>query len=153
MKQNRSRKYNTIHISTSLAETKSIAQNFLQSLSPQKEMATVVFLEGDLGSGKTTFTQAAASLLGVKETVISPTFILEKRYTIKKHPHFKKLIHIDAYRFDSVEEAHVLRIQETLVDVDSLVFIEWPKKLGNNIQPTQTIEFTSLEENHKQITW
>jgi tRNA threonylcarbamoyladenosine biosynthesis protein TsaE len=141
------------HISHSLKETQEIAQAFLGYIEPSKTGATVLFLSGDLGSSKTTFTQSLAKALGVKDAVISPTFILEKRYTVKKHPHFTKLVHIDAYRFDMPEEAEVLRLQETISDPHLLVVIEWPEKLGAGIKATRTVQFTSLEENTKQITW
>ena len=60
--------------------------------------AKVLFLEGDLGAGKTTFTKELASLLGIqKEEVHSPTFILKKEYPAA-HVSFRKLIHVDAYK-------------------------------------------------------
>ena len=86
--------------------------------------ATVIGLFGDLGSGKTTFTQALARELGVTEDVTSPTFVIEKIYFLKDNqkpaenslrltktnhsenipPIFEKLIHIDAYRLESGAE-------------------------------------------------
>ena len=61
-----------------------------------KNTATVVALSGDLGAGKTTFVQALGKELGVTETMQSPTYVLMKKYEIKKALPFKTLVHIDA---------------------------------------------------------
>ncbi len=143
----------TKHISKSLDDTQKIARELLRSLTPVDDFAMVLFFSGELGSSKTTFTKLLARELGITETVISPTFILEKKYTIKKHPHFKTLVHIDAYRFDTPSEAKVLRLEDTLKDPHTLVVIEWPEKLGKKIIPTKKVSFKSLSENSKQIIW
>ncbi|MBI3020296.1 MAG: tRNA (adenosine(37)-N6)-threonylcarbamoyltransferase complex ATPase subunit type 1 TsaE [Parcubacteria group bacterium] len=66
-----------------LEETTSLAREFVKDLAPHKTGATVVALYGDLGSGKTTFVQAAAQALGIDVTVISPTFVIERVYPIR----------------------------------------------------------------------
>lgn len=141
------------HISSSLEETQTIARKLLADISPHDERATVLFLSGDLGSAKTTTARLLAQELGVRETVISPTFILEKRYAISGHTHFKTLVHIDAYRFDTPSEAKVLRLDDTLRDSHTLVLIEWPEKLGKTLKANLHIHFKSLAENTKEISW
>lgn len=90
--------------------------------------AVIIFLQGDLGAGKTTFTKALAEALGVKDTVLSPTFILKKVY--QSHDvRFKTLVHVDAYRFDTQEEAKVLKLEHDIEEPHSLLVIEWPDKL------------------------
>ncbi len=85
-------------------ETRKIARTVLDILATtKKSKAVVVGLHGDLGSGKTTFTQCVARELGVLETVTSPTFVIEKIYTLKNQA-FDHLIHIDAYRLEKSEE-------------------------------------------------
>ncbi len=86
----------TAQLSESLEETKEIARLFLDSIEPINT-GTVVALKGDLGSGKTTFTQAVGELLGIKENITSPTFVIEKIYPIA-YEGYKNFIHIDAYR-------------------------------------------------------
>ena len=113
--------------------------------------AKVLFLEGDLGAGKTTFTKELAGVLGItKEDVHSPTFILKKEYR-SNHPSFKKLVHIDAYRFDSPEEAKVLKLTSDIEDASSLVVIEWPSKLGALIDEDMTIAFSVIDEDTREV--
>ena len=99
-----------------------IAEGVINTLAAQdSSRAKVLFLEGDLGAGKTTFTKALAAILGItKEDVHSPTFILKKEYK-GDHPSFKKLVHVDAYRFDVPEEAAVLKLERDLEDKETLM--------------------------------
>lgn len=96
--------------------------------------ATVVTLAGDLGAGKTTLTQEIAKQLGVKENVISPTFVILKNYqlSVTDYP-WKKLVHIDAYRLEKDKELLNLGWQEILEDKDNLVIIEWPENVSGCI--------------------
>lgn len=64
----------------SLTEMQDFARDFVQTLSPQQTGATVLGLYGDLGAGKTSFTQGLAQALGVSDTVVSPTFVIMKVY-------------------------------------------------------------------------
>jgi tRNA threonylcarbamoyladenosine biosynthesis protein TsaE len=141
------------YLSHSLGDTTIVMQKLLNSIMPAHSRATVLFFVGDLGSGKTTSAQALARELGIKSSVISPTFILEKRYTISKHSHFKTLVHIDAYRFDDPVEAAVLRLGDTLQDPYSLVIIEWPERLGGSITADIIVQFSTIDENTREISW
>ena len=95
---------NGIITSKSLEDTERIALDFLKNLEPMKDMATVVGLYGNLGSGKTTFVQAIARALGVSENVVSPTFLILKTYKLKNLQTYQLLSHIDAYRLEKSEE-------------------------------------------------
>jgi tRNA threonylcarbamoyladenosine biosynthesis protein TsaE len=113
--------------------------------------AKVLFLEGDLGAGKTTFTKELASVLGVdKEEVHSPTFILKKEYRAQ-HPFFKKLIHVDAYRFDTPKESLVLRLHDDVKEDGALVVVEWPSKLGGFIDEDMAIAFSVLDDTTREV--
>lgn len=113
--------------------------------------AKVLFLEGDLGAGKTTFTKEIASVLGIeKEGVHSPTFILKKEYK-GSHPFFKKLIHIDAYRFESKDEDKVLKLEDDLNEHDSLIVVEWPSKMGYK-KSDMTIYLTVIDDDTREMT-
>jgi tRNA threonylcarbamoyladenosine biosynthesis protein TsaE len=112
--------------------------------------AKVILLDGDLGAGKTTFTKVLASVLGIeKEQVHSPTFILKKEYAAH-HISFRRLIHIDAYRFTTKDEAKVLRIEEDLHDRDSVIAIEWPSKM-NAPEGDVTLTFTVVDDETREV--
>lgn len=108
--------------------------------------ATILALEGNLGAGKTTFTQAFAKELGIADTVQSPTYVLMKTYQVvnTKFPEFETLIHIDAYRLDSPEEFKTLKPETFLNDPKNLIVVEWPERLGNLLpKPDLVINFSS----------
>lgn len=104
-----------------------VAQEFLKKLTPDTK-ATVVALKGDLGSGKTTFTQALGQCLGVRENMHSPTFVILKIYRIE-HKGFKNLIHIDAYRLEKEDELSSLGWEDFLKEPENLVLVEWPENV------------------------
>ncbi|MCL5410944.1 MAG: tRNA (adenosine(37)-N6)-threonylcarbamoyltransferase complex ATPase subunit type 1 TsaE [Patescibacteria group bacterium] len=126
------------YISKSEEETYKIASDLAKKIKP----GDVFALEGDLGSGKTTFIKGFAKALGITNEITSPTFVLLKRYNI---PHsivgIKDLIHIDCYRMSSLEDAHSIGINELLEDKDSIILLEWPSKI-REILPLRTIRLT-----------
>ncbi|MBU3968997.1 tRNA (adenosine(37)-N6)-threonylcarbamoyltransferase complex ATPase subunit type 1 TsaE [Patescibacteria group bacterium] len=159
-------------ISKNLEETRDIAKKFLQNLKQPKERALVVGLFGDLGSGKTTFVQFIAEALGIEENITSPTFVIEKIYSVKsrragilpkaklfnrasKIENFdwpKRLIHTDAYRLKNGEELRILGFEEILNDSGNLIMIEWPENIFS-ILPDNIlkIEFEFVDENTRKI--
>ncbi len=135
----------------SLEEFKDLVREFIMSLKPQNN-AVVVGLSGNLGSGKTTFTQEVAKTLGITETVTSPTFVIEKIYKLPKENWFEHLIHIDAYRLEKESELLHLGWNELVLNPRNLIFIEWPEKV-EGIMPknAKRIKFTFVDENTRQI--
>jgi tRNA threonylcarbamoyladenosine biosynthesis protein TsaE len=116
--------------------------------STRDDGAIIIALSGELGAGKTTFTQALARELGITETVQSPTYVLMKSYPIKINGEDHKLIHIDAYRLDSPEEFKTLKPETFLNDPKNLIIVEWPERLGNLLpKPDLTINFSSENAN------
>lgn len=104
------------------------------------QSALLVELSGNLGAGKTTFTQHLARELRIEEKITSPTFVLMKKYEID-FGQFKKLVHIDAYRVEDVSEISILNLPEIFADKENLVLIEWPEKIAD-ILPEQKITIT-----------
>lgn len=139
-------------ISKSLLDTEILARNFSDLLLAKIKEATIVRLMGDLGSGKTTFVKAIVKSLGGNESdVTSPTFVIMKSYPLRRGP-WKKLIHIDAYRLDTPEDAEKLRLSEVFSDLNNLVLIEWPEKIAPYLpQKTTTVSFTFIDENTRKI--
>lgn len=96
---------------------------------------SVVTLEGDLGAGKTTFVQAIARGLGVRELATSPTYALVHRYVGARGPVF----HLDCYRLRDPDEAADLDWESLQRDGDALL-IEWPEKAAGWV-PAATRRF------------
>ncbi len=99
----------------------------------------VIALSGDLGAGKTAFTQELAKYLGVTEPVTSPTFTIMKRYklpyTKENDGRFTTLVHIDAYRLASEAEAAALKLGDTASEPHTLSCIEWPEHIPSFLPP------------------
>lgn len=91
----------------------------------------VVTLDGDLGAGKTAFTQAVGAALGVARPITSPTFCLVSEYETK---YAFQLVHMDLYRLH--DEDDVLAIGwEDYLSQGALVMVEWPGRAGDLIPP------------------
>jgi tRNA threonylcarbamoyladenosine biosynthesis protein TsaE len=137
--------YKTV-FTKSVPETQKLGKQFVQGL----KGGEVIGLIGDLGSGKTTFVQGMAKGLGVKERVISPTFVFIRSYTLDPKPY--TLYHIDLYRIDSVEEAKVLGLEEIWLDPQNIVVIEWAEKI-ESILPKKTVKIYCeyMGENQRKI--
>lgn len=135
-------------------ETKALASEILNSIKKSSDHATTIFLNGDLGAGKTTFAKGLAGALGVTEEITSPTFVIQKIYKLKADAPFKKLIHMDCYRLKTKEELFVLDIEEVLNNPDNLVLIEWPDKVREILaKPSEEIDFTFIDENTRKIAY
>ena len=133
-----------------IKETEKIAKIFLEKILDAKNShknALVVGLVGDLGAGKTTFMQAVAKHLGVKDKVRSPTFVIMKKYPLKNKKH-NFLFHLDAYRLKNEKELLTLGWEEIIKDKKNLVFIEWPENVSKII-PVQA-EFVYVSNNQDQ---
>ncbi len=138
-------------LSHSLEQTKTIAHEIASTLSG----GDVVFLEGDLGAGKTSFVQGVLEALGYIEPVRSPTFSIMNIYPIANHPTIARVIHLDFYRFEAPEEVRSLGLEEMMVDKQNLFFIEWPEKgieEASQIRYTKRIQFRVAEEQAREIT-
>ena len=145
-------------------ETQALAKELITELvegrAPRSSQASVVGLRGELGAGKTTLTQGIAGELGVTEHVTSPTFILERIYKIDPtrlqiaNCSFRHLVHIDAYRLDSVDELKHLGWQELLVDPGNLILVEWPERVAGSL-PADTlyVDCKHVDELRREISW
>ncbi len=117
------------------------AARFAQTLAPRANGATIIALSGELGSGKTTFTQGVARSLGMTEPVTSPTFVIEKIYELPAEAGrgFTRLIHIDTYRLKSEAELSAIGWHEIITNPANLIFVEWPEQITGAI-PEGVIE-------------
>lgn len=114
----------------------------------------VVALQGDLGSGKTTFLQFFARMLGIEEKVLSPSFLIIKTFRLpKKIKGFKFLVHIDAYRLKTAKELISLGFKDILRDQESIVAIEWPEKVSRYLpRAAKRLCFEVTGEKERKVT-
>ena len=133
-----------------LEQTEQIATDFISKLLPKSDSAVVVGLYGNLGAGKTTFTQCLAKVFGVEETVTSPTFVLEKIYELTGQK-FTHLIHIDAYRIEKSSELLHLGWQDIISDPNNLILIEWPERVALIMPEHIKINLSHISENSREI--
>lgn len=121
------------------------AQAFARTLTPTAS-ATLVTLSGELGAGKTSFTQGVAQALGITEPVTSPTFVLERVYELTGQS-FERLVHIDAYRLESGRALGALGFDELMQDAQNLVLLEWPERVQDALPPaTHSLTLTVAPE-------
>ena len=107
----------------------------------------VICLQGDLGAGKTTFTQGITQGWGSLDTASSPTFILVNQY---RRADGGKIFHLDAYRLDSVPEAEELDLDSMLAE--GALIVEWPERLGGLIPAEHLqIRFEHMAEEHRRM--
>lgn len=142
-----------MHISRSLEDTKKLAEVFAKDLLSRgkREFATTVGLYGDLGSGKTTFTQAVAKTFGVEDAIQSPTFVIMKTYKLE-HAVFDRLIHIDAYRLNSADEIRRLGFGEMTEDPGNLILIEWPERVAGAMPDDHIrLDFKFVDDSTREI--
>ncbi|AYD89344.1 tRNA (adenosine(37)-N6)-threonylcarbamoyltransferase complex ATPase subunit type 1 TsaE [Actinomyces lilanjuaniae] len=93
----------------------------------------LVLLSGDLGAGKTTLAQGVGSALGVRGRVSSPTFIIAR-----VHPSLgtgPDLIHVDAYRLESLEEVDALDLDSSMED--SVTVVEWGRGRAESLSDSR----------------
>lgn len=138
-----------IYISKSVEETQKIAMSIAEKI----QSGGVLLLKGDLGSGKTTFTQGFAKGLGITRRINSPTFIIMREYRIMNYEsRIKNFYHLDLYRTETDRDLEGLGIEEIVQNSDNIVVIEWPEKLGELMpKHAKTITFNYLNETEREI--
>jgi tRNA threonylcarbamoyladenosine biosynthesis protein TsaE len=107
-----------------------IALDLLERL----KTGSIVVLVGEMGAGKTTFTQSVLQAMGIEDLEGSPTYSLINEY---ESPYFGKVYHMDLYRLNSLDEALDIGIEELLYQ-NVICFIEWPEKI-KELLPDNTI--------------
>lgn len=109
-------------------------------------------LAGELGAGKTSFLQGFAAGLGINEKILSPTFIIFRRFEVN-NKRFKNFYHFDCYRMRNEKEMSGLNFEEIVADQNNIVAIEWPEKI-RKLLPKDffKIKFRFIDKNTREIT-
>ena len=148
-------------VSNNPEESRKFARDLAANLMSRSRLdisggALVLALMGDLGSGKTTFAQAFAEGLGVKEKVKSPTFIIFRKSKVadKKWQEkvFKYFYHFDVYRINSEKEILNLGWEEIISNPENIVLVEWADKI-EKILPKNSVKinFKHLKGEKREI--
>ena len=104
----------------SAAETEALGAELARALAP----GDVVLIEGELGTGKTTFVRGSARALGVTDPVTSPTFTIGHRYAAAAPLAF--VSHVDLYRLASLQDEDPDLLAD-YIGADTITFVDWPE--------------------------
>lgn len=127
-------------VTNSFKETQKLGE----ILASELKGGTVICLTGELGSGKTTFTQGLLKGLKIKGPHTSPTFVIMKKYR-------NNIFHFDAYR---VKDKDILNLgwEEIIADPKNIVIIEWADQIKNIIpRKSLWISFKWIDNNTRKI--
>lgn len=141
---------NKIFTTKSAEETRDLGKKIATSL----KGGEVLCLYGNLGAGKTTFTQGLAEGLGIKKKITSPTFILMRQYLTRNTStrNTLTLFHLDCYRLTGVKDAACLGLEEIFNDPHNIICIEWAERIKNLLPPKRTdIFFKNTGEDKREI--
>lgn len=128
----------------SLEELSSVVNQLL----PFIEETKIVLLFGEMGVGKTTFTQELLRQMGVPHPEGSPTYSLINEYQTTSH---QTIYHLDLYRLKSEEEAYDIGMEDVL-DGNAFCFIEWPEKITSFLSGAYLeLHFTLNENMEREI--
>ena len=128
----------------SVEETWALARELAKELKP----GDVVCLEGDLGAGKTTFTQGLAAALGVPGRVTSPTFCIVQEHKSEN----VLLVHMDLYRLHGEDDVEAIGWEDYLAR-GAIFVIEWPERAGSLIpQSARRVEFRHFGEERRLVS-
>lgn len=140
-------------ISNSAIQTKNLGKALgLVLKKGGKNDPRIFLLSGDLGSGKTAFVQGVAKGLGIKEKILSPTFVLMREFCLKTKKS-NKLCHFDFYRLEKRKDAESIGLKQALKEKNALIFIEWPEIISLKIPEAVKIKFSRISENKRKITF
>lgn len=132
-------------LSHSAEATKQIAREIAGGL----RGGEVIALIGDLGAGKTTFTQGLVAALGSAAKVKSPTFTVMNEYPAA-HGAIQRVVHADFYRMQEAGELRALALDDERRS-DTVIVVEWPNAVAADIAPDMTVTITHVGEDVREI--
>ncbi len=135
------------YISKNHNDTEHIAQELIGGL----EGGEVLALVGNLGAGKTVFVKGLAKALGIEDNITSPTFVLMKIYQTK-HAKIKRLVHVDCYRLEKVDDLEEIGLADYLHDPENIVVIEWADRVANLPKNTINITIEYMNSLERKVT-
>ena len=113
-----------------LSKSSQVTTDLGKKFSKILQSGDIIIFSGELGGGKTTFISGLADGLGIKENLSSPSFTIIKEYDAGK----LKLVHIDFYRLDGVDEFDNIGLDDHIYDDSAVLCIEWGEKIRQYIK-------------------
>lgn len=148
-----------VFLSDSALQTRKIGEVLAREILKTKKQkgAFILALKGDLGGGKTTFIQGLAKGFSISEKILSPTFVILKRFKIKdlrlKSSSFKNFYHIDCYRVGSDKELFDIGMKDLLLNKENIVAIEWPNIIKSKIHYDVLADFEFVDAKTRKISF
>ena len=128
------------YISKSVKQTLKIATNYAKTL----KSGDVVLLKGEMGAGKTLFTQGLAKGLGICEQITSPTYAYMNDYD-------GKLYHYDCYRLSCGEDAEALGLTDYFY-LDGICVIEWSENIASVLPKNcKVVKIEKIDQKSRKI--
>jgi len=140
---------NNVYTTISAEETRKLGHELAVQIIP----GTLICLSGDLGAGKTTFTQGFLRGLGAEGPYISPTFVIMKQYDLGQPVNgIERIYHVDAYRVE-MKDFEILGFSEWCGDKKGIIILEWPERVSDILPEKRTeIVFKNVSEDEREIT-
>jgi len=144
------------YLSKNAFQTKRIGRKFAKEVLKKEGLkkAFIIGLSGDLGGGKTTFLQGFAVGLGIKEKVLSPTFVIMRKHEIKNRSFLnkKQFCHFDCYRISKPKEILSIDFKKNISDPQNIIAIEWAERVKSFLpKDTIWIKFDFVDKNTRKI--
>lgn len=129
-------------ITSSTEETENLARSFAQLMN----RPGILFLKGEMGTGKTHFAKAFAEGYGSQDDTNSPTFTIINTYDSPNG----KLHHLDLYRLVDPDEFYAAGLDESVLNNETAL-IEWPEIIEEEIRADAIIHIIAIDENKRRI--
>lgn len=126
-----------------LASIDDVAEQFMGKYCNERIFA----FRGAMGIGKTTFIKSICKILGVKDSVNSPSFAIINEYSANDDT---LIYHFDFYRLKTIEEAYDMGYEDYFYS-GAYCFVEWPDKIEELMPQNRVDLFFDEFENHKRI--
>jgi tRNA threonylcarbamoyladenosine biosynthesis protein TsaE len=143
------------YLTNSAIQTKKLGEKLAKKIlkkTTKKKGTFVIGLTGELGGGKTTFLQGLAKGLGIKQKILSPTFVIMKKFKVPKKKNFYWFYHIDCYRLQKPKELFDLGFKEIISNPQNIVAIEWAEKIKKILPKNAPIlKFKFIDEKTREI--
>jgi len=125
-------------------ETEAFGARLAAALPPSTERAVIVYLSGELGTGKTTLARGFVRACGARTAVRSPTYTLVERHEGTE----RTLVHIDLYRLEGASELDALGLRDLLLP-SHVWLLEWPERGSGALPaPDLRVELSVEDDRH-----